>query len=107
MSLDRLALLDDPSHEILDLRADSKFRSGQGSGNRKLKRFGPELFILSFLFQETQRNAIGFTLSNFLNNTYELIFLERRTYLMTYVQFQLIIRKITLSISLIFVQTVR
>ncbi len=78
VSFDRLALLDDPSHEILDLRADSKFRSGQGSGkqkmmydpshevlylgadskfrsgqgsgNRKLKRFDPKLFVLSFFF---------------------------------------------------------
>ncbi len=37
MSFDRLALLDDPSHEVLDLRADSKFRSGQGSGKQKIE----------------------------------------------------------------------
>jgi hypothetical protein len=37
MSFDGLALLDDPSHEVLDLRADSKFRSGQGSGKQKIE----------------------------------------------------------------------
>jgi hypothetical protein len=37
MSFDRFALLDDPSHEVLYLRADSKFGSGQGSGKQKIE----------------------------------------------------------------------
>ncbi len=37
MSFDGLALLYDPSHEILDLGADSKFRSGQGSKKQKIE----------------------------------------------------------------------
>ncbi len=37
MSFDGLALLYDPSHEILDLRADSKFRSGQGSKKQEIE----------------------------------------------------------------------
>jgi hypothetical protein len=37
MSFDRLALLDDPAHEVLDLGADSKFGSGQGSGKQEIE----------------------------------------------------------------------
>ena len=85
MSLDRLALLYDPAHEVLNLRADSKFRSGQGSGKQEIETIWSWTTLLKkkTKFSSYKEIQMGSVAKSYMRKGI-LIYEEMRKYLTIY-----------------------